>query len=349
MRKFNAQNERIKRAYLIFLREAEGQDETSLDKVAAALLDFEVSIGFKPFKSFHRDWATRYKRHLECRRNARTGKPLGVTTRDATLRLVKGFIKWLATQPGYKSRITYSDAAYFNNNARDARAAHSPRPAQYPSLEQCAHAFRRMPDGDDVERRDKAIFAFLMLTGARDGATASLRLGHIDLVEAKVFQDGREVRTKNGKTIETWFFPVEPMYRECFEAWVQYLRTERLHGPADALFPKVEIRVRNGRFASAGLSREPYSNGQKINAAVKAAFRAANLHPFTAHSFRKTLAKYGDRVCGSLEEMKAWSRNLGHEHLATTVNSYIPVTRERQRELLERMRSKRFGVDEVHE
>ena len=47
--------------------------------------------------------------------------------------------------------------------------------------------------------------------------------------------------------------------------------------------------------------------------------------------------------------MKAWSRNLGHEHLATTVNSYIPVTRERQRELLERMRSKRFGVDEVHE
>ena len=287
MRKFNAQNERIKRAYLIFLREAEGQDETSLDKVAAALLDFEVSIGFKPFKSFHRDWATRYKRHLERRRNASTGKPLGVTTRDATLRLVKGFIKWLATQPGYKSRITYSDAAYFNNNARDARAAHSPRPAQYPSLEQCAHAFSQMPEGDDVERRNKAIFAFLMLTGARDGATASLRLGHIDLVEGMVFQDGREVRTKNGKTIETWFFPVDPMYRECFEAWVEHLRSDRLYGAGDALFPKVEIGLRDGRFQVAGLSREPYANGQTINAVVKATFWEANLHAFTAHSFAR--------------------------------------------------------------
>ena len=38
MRKFNEQNERIKRQYLIFLKEAKGQDEASLDKVAAALL-----------------------------------------------------------------------------------------------------------------------------------------------------------------------------------------------------------------------------------------------------------------------------------------------------------------------
>ena len=201
--------------YLTYLKEAKGQDEKSLDKVAAALLDFEDGIGFKPFKAFHRDWATKYKRHLEKRRNVRSGQPLGITTRDATLRLIKGFIEWLAAQPGYKSRVTYADAAYFNNNAREALAAHAPRPAHYPSLEQCAHAFRMMPESNEVQRRDKAIFAFLMLTGARDGATASLRLNHVDLVEGKVYQDGtvREVRTKNGKTIETWFFPVGPMYR----------------------------------------------------------------------------------------------------------------------------------------
>ena len=221
MRKFNEQNERIKRQYLTFLKEAKGQDEASLDKVAAALLDFEEALGFKPFKTFHRDWAGRYKRHLEKRRNARTGKPLGLTTRDATLRLVKGFFHWLVSQPGFKSRISYADVDYFSNNAKDARAAHAQRPIPYPSIAQCAHAFRAMPEGDEVERRDKAIFAFLMLTGARDGAAASLRLKHIDLVEGSVFQDGREVRTKNGKTIETWFFPVDPMYRATFEAWVR--------------------------------------------------------------------------------------------------------------------------------
>ncbi|MEM1360409.1 MAG: hypothetical protein AAGF94_01680 [Pseudomonadota bacterium] len=110
MRKINEENERIKRAYLIFLREAKGQDESSLDKVAAALLDFETAISFRSFKAFHREWATKFKTHLTKRKNMRTGKPLGVTTRDATLRLVKAFIEWLSTQPGYKSRISYADA-----------------------------------------------------------------------------------------------------------------------------------------------------------------------------------------------------------------------------------------------
>jgi len=49
------------------------------------------------------------------------------------------------------------------------------------------------------------------------------------------------------------------------------------------------------------------------------------------------VAKFGDEICGSMEELKAWSMNLGHEHLATTVNSYIPVSRERQAALLRSM------------
>ncbi|HEX5006425.1 MAG TPA: tyrosine-type recombinase/integrase [Hyphomonadaceae bacterium] len=337
MRKFNEQNERIKRAHLAFLKEAKGQDEKSLDKVATAVLDFEEAIGFKPFKAFHRNWATTYKRHLEKRRNVRSGQRLGVTTRDATLRLVKGFIEWLAGQPGYRSRIAYADAAYFNNNAREARAAHAARPIHYPSLEQCAHAFRMMPEGDEVQRRDKAILAFLMLTGGRVAAIASLRLSHVDLVEGKVYQDGREVRTKNGKTIETWFFPVDTMYRECFVAWVHHLRDGRLHGPGDALFPKAGVGSCNGRFAGLGLSREPYANAQAVNAIVKRTFREAGLREYTAHSIRKTLAMLGNDACKTMEDWKAWSQNLGHEHLATTVIAYMPVPAERQRELLRRM------------
>ena len=37
MRKYNAENERLKRRYVNYLREAKGQDEKSLDKVRAAL------------------------------------------------------------------------------------------------------------------------------------------------------------------------------------------------------------------------------------------------------------------------------------------------------------------------
>lgn len=337
MRKRNEQNERTKRAYLIYLKEAKGQDEASLDKAAAALLDFETATSFRPFRQFHRDWAGIYKRHLEKRKNARTGRPLGLTTRDATLRLVKGFVHWLASQPGFKSRVSYADAQYFNPNRKDARAVHSARPVAYPSLEQCAAAFAAMPCETEVDKRNRAIFALLMLTGARVGALASLRLKHVDLNEGCILQDGREVATKGGKTIEAWFFPVDPIYREALEDWVRHLRTERLYGPTDALFPKEAVGVVNGRFASTGLSREPFSSGQAINTIIRSAFRRAGLPDYTPHSFRRTLALLGDRLCTTLEQRKAWSQNLGHEHLATTVSAYMPVSRERRAELLRQL------------
>ena len=41
MTKYNANNERIKRKYLTFLKQAKGQNEASIDAVAKALVRFE--------------------------------------------------------------------------------------------------------------------------------------------------------------------------------------------------------------------------------------------------------------------------------------------------------------------
>ncbi|MFN0114176.1 MAG: tyrosine-type recombinase/integrase [Paracoccaceae bacterium] len=344
MRKFIAENERAKREYLMFLREAKGQDEATLDKVSASVRAFEEAVGVKPFTAFHREWAATFKTHLGRRKSERTGLPLNPTTRDSTLRLVKGFVEWLSTQPGYRSRITYADAAYFNNNAREARIAHTSHPRPYPSLEQCAHAFRQMPEGTEVQRRDRAIFAFLILTAARDSAAASMRHKHVDLIEDVVHQDAREVRTKNGKSFDTWFFPVDPMYRTCVADWIEYLRQERLYGPTDAVFPKIDTGVRGGRFIAIGLSREPYANGQALNRVVQAAFVAANLPAFSAHGFRKTIGRLMEQVCTTMEERKAWSQNLGHDHLATTISAYLPVSGERQGELIKALGKKTGAV-----
>jgi integrase len=338
-RRFNEENERIKRQFLDYLKHAEGKDEATLDKVAAALVDFETALGFADFKTFNRDWAGRYKKYLERRRNARTGKPLGLSTRDSLLRMVKGFFHWLASQQGYKSRVTYADVQYFNNNAKEARVARGARPERYPSLEQCAHAFGLMPDEAVVDRRNRAIFASIMLTGGRDGALSSLRLKHVDLVDGKINFDGREVRTKNGKSFETWFFPVDPMYRETFEAWVTELRETRLYGPGDALFPKQDIAVVDGRFTALGLSRDPYANAQTIQRVIKWAFRNAGLPEFSPQTFRKTLAMLANTTCKTLEQHKAWSQNLGHDHLATTVSAYMPVPPGRQSELIRGMQT----------
>jgi len=337
MRKHNEENERTKRTYAIYLKEAKGKDGATIDKVQASLVQFEESTRYKSFKKFHIDQAGRFKDYLAKAKNTRTGKPLSHATIDASLRIVKAFFVWLAGRPGYRSVLSYADCSYFNNTAKNTRIAHAQRDIPHPTMIQARHAFDAMPGTTDIEMRDKAAFALFMLTGIRDGAAASLRLKHVNLEEGHIFQDARDVKTKNGKTINTWFYPVDAIYRECFENWVRYLRTEKMFGNADALFPKVKMENRAGKFVAVGLSRDPYANAGKLNEAIRNAFAMVQLPEFTPHSFRKTLALYCNEVCTTLEEYKAWSLNLGHENLATTVSAYMPVNAQRQRELIRKM------------
>ena len=81
------------------------------------------------------------------------------------------------------------------------------RPTRVPTLEQIRHAIQAMPATTDIERRNRALIAFTILTGARDGAIASFRLRHIDIAEGKIDQDAREVQTKFSKSFVTAFFP----------------------------------------------------------------------------------------------------------------------------------------------
>ena len=64
MRKYCEENERIKRRYLRYIKEAKRQDVKSVDKAAAAIFRFEESTGFKPFKKFHIEQAIVFKRKL---------------------------------------------------------------------------------------------------------------------------------------------------------------------------------------------------------------------------------------------------------------------------------------------
>jgi hypothetical protein len=62
------------------------------------------------------------------------------------------------------------------------------------------------------------------------------------------------------------------------------------------------------------------------------------LRYFNPHSFRKTLALYGLKHCPDHEALKAWSQNLGHADMLTTLNSYGNIPGERQAEILGRLR-----------
>ena len=283
MAKYVEENERIKRDYATYLRHAKGQDEASIDKVRAAIRRFEESTKFKPFKKFHRQQAADFREYLERQKAERTNKVLSFSTVDATLRLVKAFFHWLVSRAGFKQVLSYADVEYFNNTRKAARVAHTGREIPYPSMRQAAHAFQAMPFETEFQKRDKALFAFFMLTGARDGAVASLKIKHVNIELGHVFQDAREVKTKAAKTIHCQFFPVDAAYRECFVAYVTYLREVKFFGPEDTLFPKARVGVVAGRgFANLGLAREGFSNASKLNEIIRGAAHSrsdAGIHP----------------------------------------------------------------------
>jgi integrase len=334
MSKNNPDNERIKRRYFAYLKEARQYSEATVDSVAKALNRFEVNTRYRDFRAFHTEQAIAFKKDMAKQRGAQSGETLSKATLYATMTQLKRFFQWLAQEPGYRSHIHYSDGEYFNLSEKDTRIATAEREPRVPTLEQIKHVLQTMPTTTETELRDRAIIAFTLLTGARDSATASMKLKHIDLVEKCVRQDAREVRTKFSKTFTTYFFPVWDEAAKIVEEWV-YLLREQLWSNDDPLFPATHIKQDSKRqFAVAGLGRSHWSNASPIRKIFREAFLRAGLPYFNPHSFRNTLVRLGQDLCRSPEEFKAWSQNLGHEKVLTTFTSYGAVACERQSEIL---------------
>jgi len=335
MTKHNADNERIKREYFAYLKEAKRHSEPTVDASAKALNRFEVHTKHRDFKTFHLEQAIAFKKHLAEQRGQQSGEKLSKATLYATLTQLKRFFQWLAWQPGYKSRIQYSDAEYFNLSDKDTRIATAQREQKVPTLEQVKHVISTMPAVTDIERRNRALIAFTLLTGARDSAIASMKLKHVDLMTDSVNQDAREVNTKFSKTFNTVFFPVGDEIRRIVAEWVSYLREYKLWGNDDPLFPATRVATGVTRqFEVSGLGQDHWSSASPIRTIFREAFVRASLPYFNPHSFRNTLVQLGLKVCKTPEQFKAWSQNLGHEKPLTTFLNYGEVAFQRQREII---------------
>lgn len=340
MPKSPAKNTRLKRDYLTWLEGAKGQDEKTTTQVAAALSLYEKSIGHREFAPFHFEQARKFKRDLESASNERTGKPLSQATIRSRLNAVKEFFRWLAIQPGYRQKVSYADTEYFNMSRKQERVATANRGRPVPTLDQIRHALATAPAETAVERRDRALLAFAILTGMRDAAMASLPLGNVSIEQREVFQDARLVKTKASKTMRTVFFPVGEDLVAIVTDWVAYLKTDLLYAETDPLFPKTAVASDGGLFAVAGVKPEFWSDASAIRRIFRERFEAAALPYFNPHSFRKTLIKHAYQLNLGARELKAWSQNLGHEGVLTSLTSYGNLHDCEMQEIMQTLKGK---------
>ena len=347
MKIHNPENERTKRAYFAFLKESRGLSETSIDVAANALARFEGSTRWKSFKAFHYEQASAFKRQLGAQVGRRSGEPLSKATIRQTLAALKAFFEWLSAQPGFRARIVYTDASYFNLSLKDATIARSTREARIPTLEQIQRVLHSMPRETEIERRNRAMFALAALTAARADALASMRMRHIDIEARCVTQDARQVRTKFSKSFPTFFVDIGGDACAIVAEWVHYLQRERLWGPNDPLFPATLVVLDSDtKFAAAGLDRKGWRNSAAVRKIFRDAFKVAGLPYSNPHTFRSTLARFGEQTCRTPEEFKALSQNIGHEDVMTTFRSYGEVPVDRQAAIIRSLRVRNPDVSD---
>ena len=336
MTKYSAANERIKREYFAYLKEAKGRDDATIDGVAKSLARFEESTKARDFKRFHREQAKAFKAAPAKAVNVRTGERISKATMNSTLRDLRAFFFWLAHLPGFKTHIAYADADYFNLSDKDVAVARAKREKRVPTLAQVRHILSAMPSTTVLERRDRALIAFAALTGARVAALTSFRLGHVNLTDGYV-----------GSRMHAWFAPNSPRpfapnlmpidddALAQFTEWVGELEHEHHWGSHDPLFPATQMGIgEDGGFRPAGMSRSGWSTTQPINAVFRRAFEAAELPYYNPHSFRDMLVRHAMTLNLSSEAMKAWSQNLGHADVLTTFTSYGTLPTHLQGDLI---------------
>lgn len=316
------------------MKEAGQKCEASLDAVDKAISRFESYTKYKDFKHFHIQQAISFKKHMAKETNARDSKPLSASTLHSTFRHLKAFFQWLSREQGYKSKISYSDAEYFNLSEKETRTATAKRTKRIPTLEQIKQVFSLMPDRSLMDKRDRALFAFIVLTGARDKAIISLKIKHVDIDRNCIIQDSREVDTKFSKTFDTYFFPVDTTFLDCAQDWYNFLRKELLWAENDPLFPATEFYIGQPEASTPKLTRKHWKTTEPVRRIFKKAFLNAGLPYANPHSFRDTLVRFGERVCSTPAEFKAWSQNLGHESVLTTFTSYGNIPSHEQADIL---------------
>ncbi|MER9528548.1 site-specific integrase [Mesorhizobium sp. M0309] len=331
----NAANERLKHRYFAWLRDAKGLGEHSIDQVAKALDRFERYTRRRSFKEFRTEQASGFKKHLAIQDGKRTGTRLSKATLTSTLHAMRDFVEWLADQKGFRNRLVKTDALYFKPSRQDEAISRAPRQMDVPTIEQIRMMMSAMPQRSIVERRNRAIVALIILTGARDDAAASARLKHLDVSKRELFQDARQMRTKFRKTFSTWFFPVGDDFAAVIEQWKTELQSIHGFGADAPLFPRTVVSFSgDGSVTPPRIGTECWANADPVRKLFKEACKSAGLPNFKPHSFRHTLARLGQRMCITPEELKAWSQNLGHEDVLTTLTSYGTVPGYRQQELM---------------
>lgn len=334
----NIKNERVKRKFFRWLKEAHGRCDSTVNSIEKAILIYEDFTGLADFATFNSEKATDFKKWL--RKRKAKNKTLSLTAYCIYLRHLHKFFLWLSWQPGYKSKFTVDTVDYLKATEKEERIATQCIPRSFPALEYVIKLAGSINARTEIDKRDRAMIAFALLSGMRDQAIVSLPLGCFDENNLTINQNPKlGVQTKFSKHIYTTLPIFDKKILDYVIEWVKLLKSKGC-GSQDPLFPRAKAdKGKDDLSFEAASEVEPvfWQGTGRIREIFKKRSQEAGLPYFPPHTFRHLAFDLAFRNCKTGEEMKAISQNFGHEHIATTLTSYANYPTQRLSEIIKNM------------
>lgn len=318
-------NAKIIRRYIGFLRDAKKRSESTIRAVERSIRVFEMSTEDADFAAFNRGQAKKFAKSL-------TDNGASARKMYQIFNHLKAFFHWLAYQTGYKSRIDVSDIDYLSLDRKRMQEINSSKLVDWPNKEHVISLVRSIEAAPEVGKRDRALISFLLLSGMRDMAVATLPMGCFNTGTLEVFQyPDKGVATKFSKKFVSKLFVFDEELLNYVLVWADYLTSTRQFKEDGPLFPRTRVVLRSdvNEFGPVGVEPEFWKSSGPIRKILRKRSEGAGLPYFKPHAFRHAAAQLALRQCTNPEEIRAVSQNLGHENVGTTLTSYAKLTPDR--------------------
>lgn len=303
------------------------KSEKTVLQYICAIHEFEIATGFQDFKKFTSDSAIIFKDYLSEKRNKKTGQHISKSVYVHYTKHVKEFFEWLIAEEKEYSKINKRDISFFNANKNDKNTALATGVQESHPIEDIISTIRKMPESNEIERRNKAMVSLCFLTTPRIAALQTARIVSIKYFhEYEIWafdQNPRLVDTKYRKHITSFFIGQLQDIINNVLGWVEYLKAKGFKDN-DYLFPKIESTfASNGSHASI-LTTEKIVSDSWIRANVfKKAFEDNGLKYLKVHPFRHSIARAMGKVPNATQLLIALAENDGHKNsMATIISSY---------------------------
>lgn len=312
MSEFEQKNEMIKRDYFNHCRNAQGFTNSTINKYAQCIHKWQECFENDDFTHFNKDQCNDFKKYLKEKANKNNTT---LINQYHILRHLKKFFVWLCEQKGYE-KIKKTDVDYLRLSRKEINIALEKKDKEYPTLEEIKSIVATIQPKTEIDMRDRALIAFLILTGMRISAVVSLPMQAFDKYSLTIKQSPKmDVKTKNTKSILSTLFPIWDDGEKIFLDWYNLLEKKGF-GLQKPIFPAKK------KFSLSKISDEFWISANPVRKVIQERCKNANTPYYNPHAFRHSVVAHMSKMGLTEADKRAISLTLGHEHIGTTFGSY---------------------------